>query len=338
MSLRDLRLPEVSLALGCAFLGLVIGCTRSRSDAPQVIASASPEARGLSREEAAQVLAKVGDVTITLGDYAAALDRMDRYERLRYQSADRRQALLDEMINVELLAQEAKRQKLDETDEFKMRLDQALRDEVLADLRASVPTPDAIPSAEVRAHYDAHRAEYREPERRRGSAIVVTDEKKAQSLIDQAKKADAVGFGELVRKHSVLRDKSESAPLELEGDLGIVSAVGEPNGAGPVLPEAIRKALFEIPKVGDLYIEPVRAEGRYYILRMTGRTEARERSFAEAERSIRVRIVDERIASAERELIEKLKGRTTITLDDAALAKLRVPPAKEETRRDALGR
>jgi hypothetical protein len=293
----------------------------------------------LSREEAAQVLAKVGDVTITLGDYAAALERMDRYERLRYQSADRRQALLDEMINVELLAQEAKRQKLDETDEFRLRLDQALRDEVLADLRGSVPTPDAIAPAEVRAYYDAHRAEYREPERRRASAIVLTDEKKAQSVIEQAKRADAVGFGELVRKYSILRDKSENAPLELEGDLGIVSAVGEPNGAGPMLPDAVRKALFEISKVGDLHVSPVLAEGRYYILRMTGRTEARERSFAEAERSIRVRIVDERIAAAERALIEKLKGQTTVTLDEAALAKLRVPAlTKEETRRDALAR
>jgi hypothetical protein len=285
------------------------------------------------------VLAKVGDVTITLGDYAAALERMDRYERLRYQSADRRQALLDEMINVELLAQEAKRQKLDQTEEYKLRLDQALRDEVLTDLRSRVPTPDAIPAAEVRAYYDGHRSEYREPERRRASAVVVTDEKRAEAVIEQARKSDAIGFGELVRKHSVLRDTAENTPLELEGDLGIVSAVGEPNGAGPVLPDAVRKALFEIPKVGDVHQRPILADERYYVIRMTGRTEARERTFSEAERSIRVRIVDERIARAERELIEKLKGETKVTLDESALTKLPPPPVrKEETRRDALGR
>jgi parvulin-like peptidyl-prolyl isomerase len=279
----------------------------------------------------------VGNVTITLGDYAAALERMDRYERLRYQSADRRQALLDELINVELLAQEARRQKLDQSDDFRLRLDRALRDEVLVDLRAKVPSPDSIEKAEVRAYYEAHRAEYKEPERRRVSAIVVSDEGKAKALLEQAKKVDPAGFGELVRKHSIQRETGENTPLELEGDLGIVSAPGEPQGKGPVLPDAVLKALFEIAKVGDVYDNPVRGGRNYYVLRLAGRTEARERSFAEAERSIRVRIVDERIAQSEKQLVEQLKREAGVSIDETALAKLKLrAPSKEESLRDAL--
>src|SRR5512147_1665323 len=100
------------LALLIGATALSLGCGRSNQGtrpSPSASASASPPARGLSPEDAKLVLAKVGAVTITLGDYAAALDRMDRFERLRYQSADRRQQLLDELINVELLAEEAKR-------------------------------------------------------------------------------------------------------------------------------------------------------------------------------------------------------------------------------------
>src|SRR5262249_16677528 len=73
---------------------------------PQPSASAS---MGLTPELAAKVLARVGDREITLGEYAATLQRMDQFERLRYQSPERRKLLLDEMIKVELLAAEAQR-------------------------------------------------------------------------------------------------------------------------------------------------------------------------------------------------------------------------------------
>lgn len=301
------------------------------------MASASPPARGLSVEDSKLVLAKVGDTTITLGDYAAALDRMDRFERLRYQSADRRQILLDELINLELLAQEAQRQKLDEDEEVRLRLDEALRDEVLRDVRGRVPPPEALPVAEVRAYYETHRDEFKEPERRRVSAIVVADEAKAKTLVEQAKAGDPTTWGELVRKHSLTRNPSDQNPLELEGDLGIVSPPGQPIGTGPKLSDALLEALFEISAVGDVYPQPVKDGKRWYVLRLTGRTEARERSFSEAERSIRVRMVERRFEDAERDLIRGLRKEYSVTIDEAALSQVRVPPnQKRENLRDAL--
>src|SRR5262245_26327245 len=74
---------------------------------------------GLAPDLAGRTLAKVGDRSITLGEYATVLARMDRFERLRYQTADRRKQLLDEMINVELLAAEAERRGLADKPETK---------------------------------------------------------------------------------------------------------------------------------------------------------------------------------------------------------------------------
>lgn len=319
----------------------MLACSRSRQADPQpaasAVASASRPARELSPEDAKFVLARVGEVSITLGDYAAALDRMDRFERLRYQSKDRRQLLLDEMINLELLAQEATRQKLDQDPEVRLRLDEALRDEVLRDLRGRIPAPESLPVAEVRAYYEAHRAEFREPERRRVAAITVTDEKKARDLTALAQSAGPADWGTLVRKHSSVRSTGEQLPLELEGDLGIVSAPGQPQGTGPKLAESLLKALFEIPSVGGVYPKPIREGQHYYILRMTGRTEARERSFQEAERSIRVRMVEQRIAAAEQELLDALKKEYAVTIDEGALSRVKVPPqAPSENLKDAL--
>src|SRR5258708_23184357 len=51
-----------------------------------------------------QVLARVGERTITLGDYAAALEHLDQFDRVRYEAPQRRKELLGEIIDVMLLA------------------------------------------------------------------------------------------------------------------------------------------------------------------------------------------------------------------------------------------
>ncbi|HEY4157769.1 MAG TPA: peptidyl-prolyl cis-trans isomerase, partial [Polyangiaceae bacterium] len=123
---------------------LALGCgTKSNTGAvPSASASAMPA--GLTPELAARVLAKVGDHEITLGEYAATLERMDPFERLRYQSPDRRKQLLDELIDLELLAGEARRRGLDKQPETEERVRQMLRDELLTQVRSSAPAPDDI--------------------------------------------------------------------------------------------------------------------------------------------------------------------------------------------------
>jgi len=324
--------------LGTGALTVLWGCSRcSGNNHQEPIDAGSPAALSLTPEQAKEVLATVGSATITLGDFAASLERMDRYERLRYQSEERRKRLLDEIVSLDLLADEAVRRKLDQDPRVQLRLDQALRDELLRDLRQQVPTPDRLPAPEVRAYYDVHREEFSEPERRRISAIVLSSEAEARGLIASAREADARAWGELVRKHSGLRPPpGEQTPVELAGDLGIVSAPGQAKGAGPDLPEPVVRAVFAIDKVGKIYGEPVHARGRYYIVRLAGRTGARTRTFEEAERSIRVRLVERRVEAAERRLIEQLKKRYPVTIDPAKLAKIKVeaPDASPSLRED----
>lgn len=290
-------------------------------------ASASAEPGRLSPELAARVLAKVGDREITLGEYAATLERMDPFERLRYQTPDRRRKLLDEIINAELLAGEARRRGLDKRPETEERIRQALRDEVLARARAQLPTPAEIPDGEVRKYYEEHRAEFHEPERRRVAHILLADETKAKKLLEQAQKATPAQWGKLVQESSL--DKPEApgptAPLELAGDLGIVSAPGETHGENPAVPEGVREAAFKIPKLGGVYPELVRDSGKFHIVRLTGKTDARDRTYAEAERAIRVTLLQARAKKAEDDLERELRQRYPVKIDDAALKQVPVP-------------
>ncbi len=272
------------------------------------------------------VLARVGDTAITVGDFASALERMDRFERLRYQSPERRKQLLDEIIALELLADEARRQGLDREFETQLRLDQALRDEVLHDLRAAVPVPESLPEAEVRDYYDAHRDEFKEPERRRISEIVLAKADEAKRAIGSAQGASAQAWGLLVRKYAAGSKESASVPLELEGDLGIVSAPGEGSPSEPKIPEAVVRAAFEIEKVGDIYPQPVLVEAKYHVVRLTSRVQPRVRTFAEAERSIRVKLVQQRVETNQQKLLDDLRRRIPVTINQSMLATVKSAP------------
>src|SRR5437868_13407473 len=103
-----------AVALVAVLVG--VGCNERALDRTKR-ADAGVIPGGLTAEQAALVVAKVGDRAITLGDYAATLDRMDQFDRLRYQSPERRRELLDEIIDVELLAQDARQKKLDQQPE-----------------------------------------------------------------------------------------------------------------------------------------------------------------------------------------------------------------------------
>lgn len=294
------------------------------SSAPGADAGPGSPNNTLSPELAARVLARVGDTKITLGDFAAILSRMDQFERLRYQSPDRRKLLLDEIIKVELLAQEAKRRGLDKDPEVELRFRQALRDELKRDLLKTVPKPEEIPLTEVQAYYAAHRAEYADPERRRLSHIELATQAKAEEVLRQALKATPEKWGALVLEFSLdKKTASESEPPELRGDLGIVSRPGEKDSAASV-PDALKHAVFEIGELGGVLPKVVSAGGHFHIVRLTGKTEARSRSLAEAERTIRVALVQERIKEKEATFEAELRKRYPVKIDAEELAALKL--------------
>ncbi len=312
----------LSLSIGCS------GCEDKALTPPAPATSGSAVPQALSPELAAKPLATVGKRVITLGEYAATIERMDQFERLRYQSEDRRKLLLDEMIKVELLAREARKRGLDKKPETRARIRQILRDELLRTVRSELPAPKDIPEAEVRAYFKKNKADYRDPERRRVAHIVLADKAKAEQLLPQAKKASPMQWGKLVHDNSLTKPPkpSPAAPLELAGDLGIVSAPGSGDkAANPRVPEALRKAVFEISAVGGVHDAVVESDGKFHIVRMTGKTDARERTFAEAERSIRVQLLQEKLQKLEKDLEKDLRARFKITVDEKALDKIEVP-------------
>ena len=84
------------LALASATAAGCSGCDDKNKGQDGAAAASASAAPGLTPELAAKVLARVGEREITLGEYAATLERMDQFERLRYQSPERKKQLLEE--------------------------------------------------------------------------------------------------------------------------------------------------------------------------------------------------------------------------------------------------
>lgn len=309
------------LSIGAA---AVSGCKSCDGDSGKSETGASPTTL-LTNEQAAQVLAKVGDRTITLGDYTAALEHMDQFDRLRYQSPERRKELLDEMITVELLAMEAVAKGYDKEPLAQQELRAILRDAMLAEARKGAPTPADIPESEVRAWFDAHRAEYKDPERRRVSVVVVANEAEAQAVLAAAKKTPgAAQWGELVRSKSLDPQARANVPIDLAGDLGIVSPPGDPRGDNPRVTAEVRAAVFAIADLGGIHDKVVPSGGRFYVVRLTQKIAPHERTYEEAERSIRVKLAQDKLRAKEDELIAELKKSVKVEIDESALATVKV--------------
>lgn len=314
-------------ALLAAFV--LAGCGKGSSGGPQPSASVSLPG-GLTPELSQKTVAKVGERVITLGEVAATLERLNEFDRLRYQAPERRKELLKEMIELELLAEEARRRGLDKTPETQAVLRQILRDSMLAEIRKKVPAPADVPQAEVRAYYDAHREEYREPERRRVAAIALRDKKRAEDALAEAKKANAVDWGKLALKVSEPPLKpAGGTPIEVVADLGIVGPPDDPRGDHPRVPAELRRAIFEVQGEPGATLDRVvtTSDGRFFIVRLAGKSPPHERSFAEAERSIRGLLVQKEMEARAKALEADLAKRFPVTVDAAALEKVELPSA-----------
>jgi len=315
---------------------VVVGCNDKALESTDSSDAGKHLGGSITPEQAGKVLAKVGDHTITLGDFVAAIEHMDQFDRLRYQSPVRRAELLTEMINIQLLADEAVAKGYDKDPHVQQEIRAVLRDAMLAESHKGAPTGSDLTEAEVRAYYDKNRDSFRDPERRRVSLIVLADVAKANDALDAAKKApNASAWGEVVKARSIDPAAKALVPVDLVGDFGIVSAPGsaqtEPTSK---VPAAVRTALFHIANIGDVYDGVVEGEEhKFYVVRLTQKTEAHDRSYAEAERSIRVRLVQEKIREKEEALVAQLKGEFPVQIDDAVLATVRVadagPPASD---------
>jgi hypothetical protein len=123
-----------------------------------------------------------------------------------------------------------------------------------------------------------------------------------------------------VKKYSEDKPTEGTAP-EMAGDLSYISTDDARATVSPKVTSEVRAAAFALEKVGDVS-PPFKDANGWHVLRLLVKSEAREQSFADAERTIRVRILQERRAAKEKALLEEMRRTVKVEVDETALAQL----------------
>ncbi|HEY4239319.1 MAG TPA: peptidyl-prolyl cis-trans isomerase [Kofleriaceae bacterium] len=302
---------------------LLAGCKKQAAQAPpppppKSIAPAAGPTKGppQSADELATPLAKIGDTVITLGELQERINRQSPYIRARYTSLEQKKEFLDSLVRFEVLAQEAYRRGLDKDPDVVRTLKQTMIQKLMRDEFDAKLTPDAIPDPELKAYYDANVADYVKPAQVRASAIITKNKAQAdRAALDARGEGGKTnkGFRDLVAKYS----QDEDSKLR-GGDLRYFDASSKD------VPAPVVTAAFALVNTGD--VSPVidAGNGTWYILKQTGKRVGVTRTFDDAKPLIRNKLYREKRLQAQKDFIEGLRAKATITVDEVNLAKVRV--------------
>jgi peptidyl-prolyl cis-trans isomerase C len=325
----NIRLP-VALAPALLALGLVLGLgllgfgglacqkkadpqgTHDRPTAAGGPAAPPPQ----SAEELKVPLAKIDDVTITLGELQERINRQSPYIRARYTSLEQKKEFLDSLVRFEVLAKAAAKRGLDKDPEVVRTMKQVMIQKLMRDEFDAKITADSITDAEMKIYYDANLAEYVKPEEVRASAIITKNRAQAGRVAVEAR-GDAgktnKGFRDLVNKYS----QDEDSKLR-GGDLRYFDAASK-DVPGPVI-----RAAFALLNTGDVSGVVDAGNGTWYVLKQTGRRKSMTKSFDDAKPAIRNKLFREKRLSAQKDFVDGLKRAATIEINEPNLAKVRI--------------
>jgi peptidyl-prolyl cis-trans isomerase C len=223
-------------------------------------------------------------------------------------------ALLDGLVDRALVLERAKKAGLTVNDAELQRAVESLpagdpeemRDRLLAEKYVAEQTKKEIASsAETRAWYDTHKAQFEEPEAVHCLQIAVRTPEEAKSALDQLRKGAA--FDQLAQKLSISPDG------KLGGDLGWFS-----RGR---MPKAFDDACFALSngKISGVVESPY----GFHVFKLLGRRSGRLRKFEDVRRDAELRATVEKRALAERALIAQLRSGAEIKVDASSLALLK---------------
>jgi parvulin-like peptidyl-prolyl isomerase len=168
----------------------------------------------------------------------------------------------------------------------------------------------------MKTYYDANLAEYVKPEEVRVSAIILKNKAQAERVLVEAR-GDAgktnKGFRDLVMTYST----DDETKLR-GGDLRYL------DDKSTDVPAPVIKAAFALANTGDVSPVVDAGNGKFYVLKQTGRRKSMTKSFEDAKPQIRNKLFREKRLQAQKDFIEAQRAKAKIEIDEANLAKVRI--------------
>jgi len=316
--LREVIVMTRFLLVGLAAV-LAFGGCQKKTDETRVEpgkAGRGTTAPPQSNEELNQPLAKIDNVTITLGEFQERINRQSPYIRARYTSLEQKKEFLDSLIRFEVLAKEAYKRGLDKDPEVVRTMKQVMIQKLMRDEFDAKVTAESVPEAQMKTYYDANLVEYVKPEEVRVSAIILKNRAQADRVALEARGEGGKtnkGFRDLVMKYTSDEDSKLSG-----GDLRYFDRTTKE------IPAAVVSASFGLINTGDVSTTVDAGNGLYYVLKQTGRRKSLTKSFEDAKPAIRNKLFRDSRMKAQKDFVDNLKTTSKIEINEANLSRVRV--------------
>lgn len=246
-----------------------------------------------------KVVATVGGAPITEADLTQALADLDQ-QFARLPEDQRRAAALSAVIEIKLLAAEAKAKGFDKSDEFKRRMafleERALHSEVIENEVAGKITDE-----DIRKRYDAEIANTAPTNEVRARHILVKTKEEADAIIKQLD--GGAKFEDIAKEKS-----SDPGSGAQGGDLGWF-------GAGQMVPE-FEKAAFAL-QPGAYTKEPVQSQFGWHIIKLEDKRAKQPPAFDEVKEQFRSVLLRDKYF----ELVKNLRAAGKVEVTDPELKK-----------------
>ena len=270
---------RTALCTAVLILGFSTSSLRAQDTAqpaqPEAPAAAAPAVAPEPPRNPTDVVARVADRTITEADLTLARQEFGS-ELGQIPEDQQRSALIDALVNIELLARAAQDAKLDQGPEFERRLDflrkQALRNAYVEQRIVTALTPEDLQKGYETLVLSQHKPE----EQIRARHILVETKEEAQKIIEDLK--SGVAFEELAKQ-------SKDPSGQNGGDLGFF-------GRGQMVPP-FEEAAFKL-EPGSYTQEPVQSEFGWHVIRVEEKRTSEPPTLAEVESELRNFLIRQR--------------------------------------------
>lgn len=246
-----------------------------------------------------------GSETADFAAVSRALGRVPAFQlaALAADDAGRRRAVVERQLAPALQgAAEARARGLDKRPRTADRLRELYSRAMDAELSRTTEREQPVTDADVRKYFDEHRERFDTPRRVRIWRIVVNDEELAKKII-----VESQGAGGPARWRNFARDNSLDAATKFrDGDLGFV----RPDGSTETPTLRVDPALFEaVDKLSDGQIvpQPLKLASGIAVVWRRGSLPAISRTVEQEAGAIRTLLTRERLESARKALLDKLR-------------------------------
>jgi hypothetical protein len=256
------------------------------------------------------VVARVGDVPITVQQLAARLEEQGSAVVRRHADPQQMRQFVEDQVRFNLLVRAALERGLAQDPDVVDAAHKVMVRKLLQRDMGSQVFEGAVDEAAIAAFYEKHKDDYMQPEMRRFADIELapTEEGRAQAIaiIDQLQKhpEDKNLFRLLVVRHSLDKDaKSRGGESMFVSNDELVDTHGQ----------SYAQAIFAL-QPNALAAQPVQSTRGWHVVRMVAVRERLARSLDEVREEIREKLMRGKRSKAFEQYLSQLKGRYPVAI------------------------